>query len=258
MSDTITTPFGAVPKKTAMIVGGGAVLIFGIVWYRSKKNASASAAAGANTGVNPATGYPYGSAEDAAALAAQAAYITPTGGGGGGGSGAFPSGGVGGAYVSNQQWSQAVIEYMTAHGLVSDASALSEALGKYLTGQPVITAPMRSLIEQAIALSGFPPIAGTGGYPPSINTSNPVPGSTTPPPTQTPPPTPAASTGPVWQNVFPGQVVDDWINAATRQYGTHWGQLVALPGNETLATNVSKSTNPRLRVFLFPTAYRAR
>jgi hypothetical protein len=77
-------------------------------------------------------------------------------------------------------------------------------------------------------------------------------------------PAPPANTpqGAVWQNVKAGQVVDDWINAASAAYGTYWGDLLKLNPTDAqgrgLATNVSKSTDPRKRVFLYDTAYRAR
>jgi hypothetical protein len=166
----IKTPFGQVQKKTAVIIGGGLVLILGIVWYRSKKasDAAASVAAAGQSEINPATGYPYGSAEDAAAMAAQADYIS-AGGGGVGGSGGGGSAGQPG-FTSNGQWAQAAVQYMQAEGLVEDPAQLSHALGVYITGKPA-TELDAGLIAQAIAFQGYPPITGPSGYPPSINTS---------------------------------------------------------------------------------------
>lgn len=83
-----------------------------------------------------------------------------------------------------------------------------------------------------------------------------------PPGTPAPLPTPATpgsvsdNSGPSWQNVKKGTVVDDWINTATRDYGKYYGDLVAL--NPGLPANVSKSKDPRKRVFLYDTAYRVR
>jgi LysM repeat protein len=171
MADTINTPFGAVKKETAYVIGGALVLVLGVVWYRSRSAAKAAsiAASGANTGIDPATGFAYGSAEDAAALANQGSFINPTvpfapGGGGGGGS-SIPQG-----FVSNAQWAQSTEQYLIDNGVVHDSTLLGNAIGKYLTGQPV-TSDMQSLIQQAIAFGGYPPVAGPNGYPPSINTA---------------------------------------------------------------------------------------
>jgi hypothetical protein len=178
LEGTVHTPLGNV-KKEYLLVGGAVLFVGGIAYYRSKKagEAAATAAAGANTGIDPATGYPYGSAEDAAALANQGGYITPNGSG-------QPSGGssyVGttpGTFTSNAQWAQFCENYLQGNGAVSEVAPLSAALGKYLTGQPVSTDQV-SLIQQAIAIGGYPPVGGPSGYPPSINTS--PPGNTNPP-----------------------------------------------------------------------------
>lgn len=200
LEGTIQTPFGAVQKKTALLIGGGAILIMGIVWYRTKQqnDAALSASAGAAE-INPATGYPFGSAEDAAAMAAQAAYIFPeSGGNSGGGGGGYPQNT---GFTNNGQWAQAAIQYMQGQGLIEDPSQLSAALGKYLAGQPAGDANTKSLIEQAIAFQGYPPLAGPNGYPPSINTGNPVTPPTTPPTsTQLPAPTGFRDTGRVWRD----------------------------------------------------------
>lgn len=169
MADSIKTPFGMVPKKQALIFGGiaGVVLLIGYYRYRQQKLTSA---AGSNE-INPATGYPFGSAEDAAALSTQNGYQYPATGGGGGGGGS--SGGTsipGTGYVNNAQWSQAAIEYLTNSNSIVDSGALSAALGKYINGSPV-TNTEKTLIEQAIAVVGQPPVAGPSGYPPHINQS---------------------------------------------------------------------------------------
>ena len=179
LEGTLKTPFGAVQKKTALLAGGGLALLLGIVWYRQKQMDD-NAVVIPEAEINPATGFPYGSAEDAAALAQQAGYISPPASGGntGGGSG-YPSN-IG--YVNNGQWTQAVVEYMVGNGLVDDPAQLSAALGKYITGA-YCTETDKTLIQQAIAAQGFPPVASPNGYPPSINTTNPSPPPTNPPPT---------------------------------------------------------------------------
>jgi hypothetical protein len=201
LEGSVKTPFGEVSKKTAVLVGGGAGLLLVILYYRSRKNAAAAAAtaaAGANTGIDPATGYTYGSPEDAAALAAQGAYVTPGGSGGGGGGSATTITG----FVSNGQWAQAAEQFMQAEGLIADPAALASALGKYITGQPASDIDM-NLINQAIAFQGLPPVAGPSGYPPSINRA-PVPPPTDTPPSggggsdKLPPPSGFHDTGRIW------------------------------------------------------------
>src|ERR1700760_410148 len=173
LEGSIKTPFGQVSKKTALLVGGGAVVIAGVVWYRGR-NAAASTpttdSTDATTGeIDPATGYVYGTPEDAAALEAQSQYVDPTSlqGVATSGSTQVPST----TYTSNSQWVQGVVSYMVGNSLVSDGGvALCPALGKYITGPPVPPAQV-SLIEQAIAVQDYPPIAGTDGYPPSYRTA---------------------------------------------------------------------------------------
>lgn len=180
LEGTIKTPLGTVQKKTALILGGGVAVIIGIAYWRQKQIGDQTVTT-AEAEINPATGYPYGSPEDAAALAAQAAYVSPPangGGGGGGGSGSIPVSNAG--YTTNQEWSNAVVQNLTGNGLVENPQQLSVALGHYLTGA-YAPDPEPSLIAQAIAAEGYPPIAGTTGYPPSINRTPPQTGTTKPP-----------------------------------------------------------------------------
>lgn len=209
LEGTFDTPIGNVPKKTALIVGGGVLLLVGVMYYRGKKQASSPTT---SSEINPATGYPFGSPEDAAEMAAQAQYVTGgmVGGGGGGGGGDTHIPGTG--YTTNAQWTQAVLAALTNTGVIEDPAALSVALGKYLAGQPIgDNTTARSLIEQAIAVEGLPPLAGPNGYPPSINTANPngAPGDGDKPPT----PTNFHDEGPQWTfalvyrwNASPGAV----------------------------------------------------
>lgn len=171
MADTVQVPgFGSQKKTTVYVAGGIAVLIAGIVWYRSRSTGSSTAVGTAQ--IDPATGYPYGSAEDAAALQAQAGYISP-GGGGGGGSSVYTGGQQPGGFVSNSQWAQAAEDYL-GNTVGSDAIMVSAALGKYLTGGSV-TEDQHSIINQAIAFQGYPPVPGPSGYPPSVRVLPPLP-----------------------------------------------------------------------------------
>jgi hypothetical protein len=65
-----------------------------------------------------------------------------------------------------------VISYMQSNQLVQDTGPLSAAIGRYLAGQSV-SDDDKSLIQQAIAVGGLPPVAGANGFPPSINTAPP-------------------------------------------------------------------------------------
>lgn len=178
LEGTVKTPFGPMQKKTALMVGGGIVVLGGIVWYRHKQAGSGTVDSTATDAeIDPATGYPYGSPEDAAALQEQSSYVSPPAPSGGGGS-SYPTGGTG--FTSNGAWTQAVVEYMTGNGLVSDPTALAAALGKYTTGSYVAPGSSdESLINQAIAVEGFPPVAGPNGYPPAINRNPPQGGTST-------------------------------------------------------------------------------
>lgn len=202
LEGTIKTPFGTMEKKTALLIGGIGVVLAGIVYWREKQSGGLKSNATDTMGeIDPATGYVYGTPEDLAALAAQNnTAVGPVGGTSSGGSASIPPGGTGTTgYASNGDWSQAVIQYMTDNNLVEDPSQLSAALGKYLTGafiDPNDTNTV-SLIDQAIAVKGYPPVAGPHGFPPAINThpgtpTPPVttPGTPKPPPPKTPPPLP--------------------------------------------------------------------
>ena len=83
-----------------------------------------------------------------------------------------PVAGTGG-FTTNGQWSQQAIVDMQALGTSVDVGTLSAALGAYITGR-VVTAAQQSLIDQAIAIEGYPPVAGPNGYPPAMNVQAPV------------------------------------------------------------------------------------
>ena len=193
MVDTVTIAGKPVKKGTLGIgVIGTIVLAVGVYRYRKQQSAAAAAqaatdattaagtGAGASDQVDPATGFPYGSVQDASALSAQTGYNypVPAGGYGGGGS-SFPSGGSTGAtgFTSNPQWAQAAEDYLVQN-TGANPQAVGNALGKYIVGSPVADAD-HSIINQAIAFEGIPPVPGADGFPPGIRTA-PVEG--TPPP----------------------------------------------------------------------------
>lgn len=208
LEGNVKTPLGDVKKKTALLIGAGGLGVLGIVWYRSKQqaaqNASQSSADASQSGsdqIDPATGYPYGSPEDVAAQsqigAASGQYgpLYDYGLGGGGGYNPNQVNGPG-SFTSNAAWAQYAEDYM-ANTLGESATDVGNALGKYITGQPVTDAQV-ALINQAIAFAGSPPVPGTDGFPPSIRNAPPVPN---------PPPGPHPGGGNA-QNPVKGLTVD--------------------------------------------------
>lgn len=202
MADTIKFMGNDIPKPVA--IGGVAALgIVGVYYFRKNKqakDAQASVDAAGSTNIDPATGYPYGSAEDAASLGNQDTYqMAGTAGGYGfqgysGGSGGVFGTGVPGSFTSNAEWAQYVEAY-EENNLGADAVTVGNAIGKYLTGQP-LTTDQEAVVQSAIAIAGYPPVNGPNGNPPSFVTSgttpppngggNPPPnGGGNPPPTQT-------------------------------------------------------------------------
>ena len=187
LEGTVKTPFGAMKKKTAVIVGGGGAVVVGIAYYRSKQAAAANAAATASAatsaangtgdpsaGIDPATGYPYGSAEDAAAIAGQQGIsynpYSPLGGGGGGNP--FPPGANGPPFTANYQWAQYCETAMGSTG----SDAIASAIGHYLAGAQLQDSEV-TIVQEAIAIGGQVPVPASDGYPPSYRT-----GGGTPPP----------------------------------------------------------------------------
>lgn len=198
MADTLDIGGMKIQKKTAAIAGIGIVGLFGIQWYRNKQAQSAAAAANTSatqqagqTEIDPSTGFPYGSTEDAAALQSQLNYANPYAynsssyaggqviGYSGSGSPVYGPSNTG-AFTSNAQWAQYVESYLESNQ-GADPTTVGNAIGKYITGQP-LNADMVQLVQNAIAIAGYPPVAGTNGNPPSYVTAN----SPTPTPTPNP------------------------------------------------------------------------
>jgi len=174
-------------KKTLMIaalVGAG---VLGYAYYSKRKNASSgTAAAGATGSIDPATGYPYGSAEDTAALAAQSGSGT-TGGYGGidpltglpygsvqdqqalqdsgfpvgaTGAGSTSSTSPAATTVTNAEWEQECIANLEAGGV--DQATISNAesgLPRYLAHLTMSSA-QGTAVQLAVGLTGPPPSGG--------------------------------------------------------------------------------------------------
>lgn len=244
------------PKKSGMIGGvkkeyvyaGGAVIaVVLVVAYRSKKAANSTGQMVTDPAGNVCTqlgasGYCVGSAQDLAYGGTGA--LASAGGGGlaGSNSASYVGGqiigydqygnpiysssstqtGVPGGFTNNAQWTQAAIVSLMNAEPNADSGTLTAALGVYINGVTPTDAQV-SIIQQAIALEGFPPVGGNGGYPPSIKSPVATLPVTTPPPTNTPPPdndhthdndqlpaptglhvNPSKTTAPVAWNAVPG------------------------------------------------------
>lgn len=188
---------GAAPKsgtihgvKKEYVYAGVAVLgvLVVVVYMRSKSSAATTAATTVTdpagnvcAALSPTSGYCPGSSED---LAYQGTGVDTTEGldsassvGGQiigydqygnpiySSSGANTSGP--GSFTNNASWAQAALTQLTDNDPNADAGTIEAALGVYTNGEPATPAQV-SIIQQAIAFMGSPPVAGTDGYPPSI------------------------------------------------------------------------------------------
>lgn len=209
---------GKVPKKAAAAGVVVVATLIGVYYYKKRKAGSASSTAAAaasstdqyppdgTTGnpsdpysTDPASGLTYGDEAGGSALSGLGSgaysgsypwdgtvgnsgdpYSLDPGTGvtygdeGGGSTGGSSSGGP--PFTSNAQWSQYATNYLT--GTIGEsAGTVAGALGPYLTGQQV-DAAQKSIIDQAIAFAGNPPVAGEQNYPPSIRLKSPSSGQT--------------------------------------------------------------------------------
>lgn len=169
-------------KKALVGISIGGAGVAGYLIYRAHKTKTAAAATTASSGYGygtASTGYGYGSS--------QYGYGEPVNGYGAGyygygGSGGFGSGG-GNAYygygvgtpptapqaTTNAGWSQAAIKQLQHDGYHANNAA--GALGVYITGrQP--TAEQRKVIDAAIAIEGYPPVAGPNDFPPNVKSTS--------------------------------------------------------------------------------------
>jgi hypothetical protein len=170
------------------VIGGGGGLIYAYVHNKNKAAATTAATTTANT-------YGYGSyAYGSAPLYAYGTGVENYGYGAytnayGYGSGAVP---VDNAYgygsygsgisaiaptqvTTNAEWTQQALSQLTNQGYTGQQ--VLSALGQYTTGQPVSTANQPT-VAAAIAVEGYPPVPGAGGYPPAIKTAGTTGGGT--------------------------------------------------------------------------------
>ena len=189
---------GKVPKGWVIGVGVISAVVIGYAYMKHKNSAAAATtsstapvapvASGGDqyppdgtsgdptdpNSTDPATGMTYG--DEALYGGGSGGYGTggfaPSGGGyypGTGGSGGVQGPG---SFTTNADWSQYAQQQLS--GIV-DAGALSSALGVYLTGSAASAAQV-TLIDQAIAVAGYPPVAGAGNFPPNIKQGGSQPG----------------------------------------------------------------------------------
>lgn len=191
---------------------------------------------------DPATGQTYGDeGQFSSGYGAMSDLGYGSGGYYGGGGGYYPPGVTGGTtYTDNAQWSQAAESYLT-ETVGADPNTVAAALGKYITGQPVSDAQV-SVIEQAIAFGGYPPVEGPAGFPPSFHTASP-PG--TPPPHGGKPPAghpgkPGTAPGPVTARTSASDLTVSWPAVGG---STHYQVVVAGPKDGTKAAPVVTATH---------------
>jgi hypothetical protein len=184
MAGTINVAGHKVSKNEALLLGLVAVGVVIVAVMRKKSaNAAAAAAAGSSAGAgqftdpagnvcaapDPSTGYCPGTPEDISAQeqlsASSTDYGLDSGGSLGGSTGEVANNSVP-VFTDNGAWGQYVEQMLGSDG--TDATAA--AIAKYLSGQSV-TEAQQTTIEQAIAIANYPPVAGSGGFPPSVNLS---------------------------------------------------------------------------------------
>lgn len=145
----------------------GIWLIAGIVivlYIREKQGGGSLASlfgggtSAADQSIDPATGFPSGSAEDQAALAAQ------SGGGGSDDSGANPTSPGASAFADNNAWARAAINYLVGLGI--DPTQANEAIQQYLASQTLSTEQQADVNEAIQALGPPPDLPSATGTPP--------------------------------------------------------------------------------------------
>lgn len=238
MSDVDIPGMGKVSRKQAYIFIGIAVAVAGFGYYRYTHSTSArvdTSTVDPST-IDPATGYAYGSAEDAQALADQQAYVTPVTAGsyGDGTTGSDSTGDTStNAAVTtadaNAQWVNTAVEYV-ASNTSYPVHTISSILSAYAAGRSVIGGGVEDgIIREALAGVGAPPTPGHDGYPPAIRlTSAPATG-TNPPPKSTPTPAPTPA---------PRETNAQWASAAI----AHLERTSSLPAH-TISSIINAYAN---------------
>jgi hypothetical protein len=202
LDGTVDVPVVGKQSKKLVIGGGAVVGMLVVVYYVRKKNgAPATAPAGSVTdqyppdgttgnssdlySTDPATGQTYG--DEAAGSggtlgafgsgAASGQYYDPSTGaydlsspygtGGTGVNSGNPATPGGPPFANNAAWTDWAIQELQAQNVNLDVGALTDALGVYLQGL-VPTPAQKTLIFDATAIAGNPPVPGVDGYPPKV------------------------------------------------------------------------------------------
>jgi hypothetical protein len=166
MADTVKVPVLGKMPKGAVMAGGIAVIAVG--GYLVYKHFTKPAVPPAGT----PSSYGYGNAYGYGSYGYSYGY-SPYGTSGFGGSG-YPYYGYGpqgggpppppGPPTTNAQWGQQAEAALGSNG----HDAMAAALGKYLTGQQ-ITQQQYTIVQEAIAVEGYPPTAGANNFPPQAH-----------------------------------------------------------------------------------------
>jgi len=169
MADQIKLPIvGETSKGTVFVASLAGIAVLGYAWYKHEKSktsttqnsATATAANSYGYGTVSANSYGYGTGAN---------YY------GYGGVGAFGSGlepeyysyGYGQtSFTNNSQWSTYATQQLENAGY--SGTTILAALGLYLTGG-TLSSDQVSIVQQAIAVAGYPPSEGTNGYPPNYH-----------------------------------------------------------------------------------------
>lgn len=140
MPDTISIPqVGAVPKRTALLVGAAGAGVVVYLVYRQRQTAAADAAAVAAAPPED----PYTGMTDTGSLdGSVSGYATDQ---------SSDTGTTG--PTTNAAWSQAAAESLAGS---YDTQAITDALGRYLSRQPLSDLDQR-IVQAAIAFMGYPP-----------------------------------------------------------------------------------------------------
>jgi len=184
---------GGVKKEYVYSGIAVAVVTLAVVYYRSKSSSGVNStgtvtdpAGNVCAALSPSSGYCPGSPEDLA-YAGNTATGSLGGTLAGSDSSSFVGGqiigydqfgnpiyssssdqtGVPGGFTNDAQWAQAAETFLIDSDQNTNAETINNALGNYINGRPV-TAAQRSIIQQAIAFEGMPPVGGSGGNPPGI------------------------------------------------------------------------------------------
>lgn len=155
MADTINVPGLGQTKATYVYVGGA--LVVGIVGYAWWKNAQASA----NADFVGASPDDYATGE----------YDSPLGNSGGNSTGDYDSTDPK-SITTNAQWTSFVVEKLSTYGY--EAGTVASAVGKYLARQGLTEAEI-SIVQQAIAVAGPPPVGGPYPITNALPTPTPTP-----------------------------------------------------------------------------------